>query len=133
MTGQVWVNPRQPQTLYIAQLLLYWRGGFAVLFTLIFGSVRISIFGSAELGAVFVLLDTVGMLAGAFGIANERRWGYRLAIAAASAPFVLRGLLVAFGSTRSLLYDPISLLFDVALLALLLHPMSRQHQRYFFR
>jgi len=133
MTGQVWVNPRQPQTLYIAQLLLYWRGGIAVLFTLLFGAVRLTIFGSAQLGLLFVLLDTVGMLAGAFGIANERRWGYWLAAAAAAAPLSLRMLLVVTGSTRSLLADPITLLFDIALVALLLHPQSRSYQRYYFR
>lgn len=133
MTGQVWVNPRQPQTLYIAQLLLYWSGGIAVLFTLVIGVPPIRIFGSAPLGTLFVLLDTIGMMAGAFGIANERRWGYWLAVVAAAAPLTLRLLVVVAGSTRSLLANPILLLFDIALIALLLHPLSRSHQRYFFR
>ncbi len=133
MTGQVWVNPRQPQTLYIAQLLLYWRGAFAVLFTMLSQAPRYSIVGGSQLGAIFLLLDTIGMLAGGFGIANERRWGYWIGVTAATAPLLLRILDLLNGTSGALLRNPISLLFDIALVALLVHPMSRQYKRIWFR
>ncbi len=116
----MWVNPRQPQTLYIAQLLLYFQGGFALVLGLIGG----------RLLSVYALAIAVGKVTAAFGIANERRWGYRLGVAIAALPLVLRVLLALTDTLRWLWADVIDLLFDVALAALLLHPMSRSFQRY---
>ena len=65
MDTPVWVNPRQPQTLYIAQLLMYFQGGFSLLFALL---------GARSFG-IYTLTIAVGKLMAAFGIANERRWG----------------------------------------------------------
>ena len=130
MEPRVWVNPRQPQTMYIAQILLYFQGGFDLLFWVVGGLGFGTLFGSRTLGAAYVLLVVVGKLAAAFGIANEMRWGYRLGVAAAAAPLALR-LLRAMTVRPSLLFsNPISLMFDIALLALLLHPNSRSYQRY---
>ena len=75
MQPRVWVNPRQPQTMYIAQLLLYFQGGFDLLFWVIGGLGVGTLFGSRALAAAYVLLVIVGKLAAAFGIANEMRWG----------------------------------------------------------
>ena len=63
------------------------------------------------------------------GIANERKWGYGLGVGMAFAPFVLR---VMYGGSL-LGADIITLLFEIALIALLLHPQSRDYQRIWFK
>ena len=130
MHPRVWVNPRQPQTLYIAQLLMYFQGGFDLLFWLIGGLGVGTLFGSRPLAAAYILLVVVGKLVAAFGVANERRWGYRLGVAAAAAPLAVRVLRTIGGRPSALFSHPIGLLFDIALLALLLHSQSRGYQRY---
>lgn len=120
MDTRVWVNPRQPQTLYFAQLLMYFQGGFALVFAML---------GNRSL-TIYPLVIALGKVMAAFGIANERRWGYKLGVAVAAIPFVLRLLLAVTDTPRWLWADIIGLLFDLALIALLLHPMSRNYQRY---
>ena len=120
MNTRVWVNPRQPQTLYIAQLLMYFQGGFALVF---------SVIGGRSL-TVLSLLIAVGKVVAAFGIANERRWGYVVGVVVAAIPLAILGLLAVTDTPRWLWADVIGLLFDIALLALLLHPTSRNYQRY---
>jgi hypothetical protein len=117
METRRWTNPSQPQTLQIAVFLLYIRAAFGVLF-------------GTFLNPIGVLL-IAGMAAGGFGIANEKKWGYTLGLAMSLAPAVLR---VLVGGPGALLgRDPIGLMFEVALIALLLHPMSRDYQRTWFR
>ena len=122
MEPRVWVNPRQPQTLYIAQMLLYFRGGIALVFGLLFG-------GSLTVSS---LLVAVGEVAAAYGIANERRWGYKLGVTVAVIVLAAAILVLVrdFDHLGRLIGLLIGLLFDVALVALLLHPMSRNYQRY---
>ena len=120
MESRVWVNPRQPQTLYIAQLLMYFQGGFSLVFAVI---------GARSL-TIYALVTAVGKVMAAFGIANERRWGYKLGVVVAVLPLLALALLVVLVNVGWLWFDLIGLLFDVALLALLLHPMSRSYQRY---
>ena len=120
MNTRVWVNPRQPQTLYIAQLLMYFQGGFALVF---------SVIGARSL-TVYSLVIAVGKVMAAFGIANERRWGYVLGVVVAVLPLAALGLLAVLDDWRWLWADLFGLLFDIALLALLLHPSSRNYQRY---
>jgi hypothetical protein len=116
METRRWVNPSQPQTLQIAVFLLY----FNAVFTLIF-----------DLGILgFVgLMIVAGSAAAGFGIANDQKWGYGLGVAMAFVPFFLRLL---FGG--SLLGGSIiNLMFEIALVALLLHPQSRDYQRIWFK
>lgn len=120
MDTRRWVNPQQPQTLYIAQLLMYFRGGFLLVFGVVLG---------ASL-AVSELLFAVGLVMAAYGIANERRWGYKLGIAAAALALAGSLLDLNFDHFGRLLSQLIGLMFDIALIALLLHPMSRGYQRY---
>lgn len=118
METRRWTNPSQPQTLQIAVFLLYFRAFFGLLFGLLGGSPLFLLIGAGQAGA-------------AFGIANEKRWGYSLGVATSFAPAALRvltsgpGALIPFS-------DPITLLFEVALIALLLHPQSRDYQRIWF-
>jgi hypothetical protein len=122
METRRWTNPSQPQTLQIAVFLLYLNAVFAVLFGVV--------------AALVGLLLVVGYVAGGFGIANERRWGYAAALAAAGLA-LLPWALEMFGDTDGFfdaLFSPaaVNLMFDVALLALLLHPQSREYQRIWF-
>lgn len=134
MSDQVWINNRQPQTLYIAQILMYFRGGMAILFGGLIGIGRVSLFGSTLIGTLYLLLLTVGLVAGAYGIANEKKWGYQLGVASAAAPFLVRlQILFADGLFDAIFVDSIGLVFDIALVALLLHPMSANYQKVWFR
>ena len=109
-----WVNQFQPQTLYMATILCYVDAVFGLLF-----------------GGVFLLnLLIVGCLgAGAFGIANEKKWGYGLGLLMAFLPFILR-LIFLHNPFATQIID---LMFEVALVCLLLHPQSREYQRIWFK
>jgi len=111
-----YVNPMQPQTLQIAVFLLYFNAFFNALYGLAGGVLLLIAFAAA--GAF-----------GGYGIANEYKWGYGLGLLAAFSPFLIR---MAYGIP--LFSAPlISLLFEIALVALLLHPMSRDYQRIWFK
>jgi hypothetical protein len=130
VNNKVWINNRQPQTLYLSQLLLY----FGAVSALIFGSTGVGVFESGLLRLLLQLLLTFGAAAGAFGIANEARWGYRLGVAAAVAPFAVRiGFWQQFGLSEALQWNTLGLIFDIAILALLLHRDSAEYQRIYFR
>jgi hypothetical protein len=120
MESRRWVNPTQPQTLQIAVLLLYLNAVFSFLDLL-----RLHYFPLIGLAIV-----AGGVLAGQ-GIANERKWGYGLGIAMAFLPFVLRVYYAGVGNVLSA--DALTLLFEIALVALLLHPQSRDYQRIWFK
>jgi hypothetical protein len=111
-----WVNQFQPQTLYMATILCYVDAVFGLIF-----------------GGLFLLnVLIVGCLAaGAFGIANEKKWGYAVAVGGAVLQVVL--LFAVYGTEVFTSTVIISLLFDGALVALLLHPMSREYQRIWFK
>jgi len=110
------LNPHQPQTLYGATLLCYIDAVFGLL-------------GSG--GYPFLLLLAVALGAGGFGIANEKKWGYGLALGAAAVQVLL---LVGTAGTAVLGFPlVITFLFDALLVALLVHPMSRDYQRIWFR
>jgi len=130
MNERVWVNPRQPQTLYLAQILMYFRGGVTLLLFFLTGN-SIALLGSASIYSAYILLDTVGLIAAANGIANENKWGYQLGLVAAFAPLVVAGLLLFDSGFDHI--NVISLMFDIALVALLLHPMSVEYRRVWFK
>ena len=112
-----WLNNTQPQTLQIAVMLLYLNAAFFALSVLMFGLSSIA------------LALIVGQAAGAYGIANERKWGYILAVVAAVLPLALlftRGGGIFRGGL-------LTLMFEVALVALLVHPQSREYQRIWFK
>jgi hypothetical protein len=109
------VNPSQPQTLYMGVILCYINAVFNLL----------SFFGP-------LVLISIGLAAGGYGIANEKKWAYALAVGAAILQVLL--VLSLYGSTTfSDVGVLLTFLFDAALVALLLHPMSRDYQRIWFR
>ncbi len=121
MTLRQFFPTNQPQTLQIAVALLYWNAFLQVLSGLVglhFGA-----------GALLALLADV---AGAYGVANARRWGYYVAIFAALLPFLLVLRAAIFGGSTYFGGGVLTLVFDIALVALLLHPMSRGYVKSWF-
>jgi hypothetical protein len=114
-----WVNQFQPQTLYMATILCY----VDAVSGLIFGVIATSV-----LAAMFII---VALGAGGFGIANEKKWGYAVALGGAVLQLVM--LFAIFGLHVFTGTIIISLMFDVVLVALLVHPMSREYQRIWFK
>ncbi len=114
MESRRWTNPGQPQTLQIAVFLLYINAAFSVVQML-----RVGLF-------LPILAAAAGSVAGGYGTANEKKWGYALAVAASVFQLLLG--LSYFG-----LANLIGLMFDIALVALLLHPQSRDYQRIWFK
>jgi hypothetical protein len=117
METRQWTNPRHPQTLQIAVFLLYANAVFGILFQEPF-----RIFPS------FVgFLVVAAYAAGGFGVANDRNWGYFASVGVAAL------VVVATVIGGIALLGIINLMFDVALLVLLLHPQSRSYQQIWFK
>jgi hypothetical protein len=112
------LNPAQPQTLVIAVYLLYLHAVF-----LMFELLRLGIFPPLYLG-----MAIGGFIAG-YGIANDRKWAYALALIVAILPFGLR----FWYSGNPLGANLLSVMFEIALVALLLHPQSRDYQSTWFK
>ncbi len=119
-----WLNQSQPQTLVIATWLLYANAVFGILDFLRVGAAVLR-----PLVLLYFAIIIVGGALGGRGIANDQRWGYYLGLASAFAPFVLRALI----SGNPFAANIITLAFEIALIALLLHPMSRDYQRIWFK
>ncbi|MEZ5239709.1 MAG: hypothetical protein R2716_12455 [Microthrixaceae bacterium] len=133
-----WFNSRLPQTLVVAQFLLYFDAFFALL----------AVISGAGLGLLGVLV-ILGSVYGAAGIASEMRNGYYAAIAVSFLPLALR-LIVSLGAAGGLLgnlpwvllqvgaedprlgSDLIGAMFQYALIVVLLHSQSREHTRIWF-
>jgi hypothetical protein len=115
MSANRWLDRTQPQTLYMAVILLYINAAFAAL--------------TGGLFSPILLAVAAGGVAAGYGIANEKKWGYGLGIAMAILPFVIRLVFLP----NPFATDLIGLMFEIALLALLLHPQSREYQRIWFK
>ena len=109
-----WVNPSQPQTLYGATILCYID----------------AVFGVISFSPLLILI-AIGLGAGGLGIANEKKWGYAVAVGAAIVQVAL--LLLIFGVDVLGFPQILSLMFDGLLVALLVHPLSRDYQRIWFK
>jgi hypothetical protein len=121
MQTRRWMNPTLPQTLHIAVILLYIDAFFGVLY----GTFR------SPMGAVIV----VGSAVAGFGIANEKKAAYWLGVVVSAIyPAYLVLVLLNDGFDQLLSIGFIfSAIFPVAQLLLLVHPMSRDYQRIWFR
>ena len=119
MQQRRWLNPAQPQTLQIAVFLFYANSFFIILALLL----------NADLPLIYIGIF-VGQVAAGWGIANEMKWAYYLGLAMAVLPFAIRFYYFSnpFTGTRLL-----SLMFEIALIALLVHPQSRDYQRIWFK
>ncbi len=119
MSANRWLDRTQPQTLYIAVILLYINAAFSVL----------ALLSASGIDALLGLVIAAGGVGAGFGIANEKKWGYALGVAMAALPFVLQ--LIFFHNPFAT--NLINLMFEIALLALLLHRQSREYQRIWFK
>ena len=111
-------NQSMPQTLVIAQLLCYVTAFFGVIDGVVATSRGI---------ALFIIF---GLFLGGLGIANERKWGYLLALTASGLHVAM--YLIVFRGDVFVFQVLIGFVFDLALFALLLHPQSREHQKVWF-
>ena len=119
MNKFVWYNPFLPQTLMIGVSILYFRAVFGLIFSL----------GRIDLLTLAIL---AGYVLGAFGIANLRWWGILVGVISVGFTFIhvtfialeagasIFDVVGYFFRTENL----IGTLFDIAIIALLLHPMS---------
>jgi multisubunit Na+/H+ antiporter MnhB subunit len=113
-----WFDQSQPQTLQSAVILAYLNAALGILFLVL---------GSPVVGLPGLLLAG----AGAVGIANEKRWGYWLCLVGAGIYLLLQlALAAAVGISFGVI---LNIAIGVILMILLLHPMSREYQRIWFR
>jgi hypothetical protein len=140
-------NPTQPQTLQVAVFLLYANVLFALLFRTgdrgvyalsAFSLTRGNLSASTAtlIGNLLTIFVVGGSFAAAYLMANEKKVGWRLGVAVAAAPLIALVILILIGYPRRLpLFDAIdiNLLFDVALLVLLLHDQTRSYERLWFK
>lgn len=110
------MNPSLPPTLQGAVIFSYLNAVLA-LFSLLGGS------------SISLVILAGGV--GAYGIANERKWGYRLCLGVAIIYLALQLLLFYF--YPFVFAAMLNLVFSVFLVVLLLHPTSRSYQRIYFR
>jgi hypothetical protein len=111
-----WFDQSQPQTLQGAVMLCYFRAAFGLLWIII---------------GVYPLFEVVPLALGiaGYGVANEKRWGYWLGVVVAGLTVFLDLLALVMGAYGIIF----NLLFTFVLLALLLHPHSREYQRIWFK
>ncbi len=140
-------NPSQPQTMQVAVFLLYANVVVALLFRSggegLFAAAANSVlrgdppFSAATLaGNLLAIVFVVGSAGAAYLIANEKRVGWRLGVVVAAAPLVATVVVLTIGyPSRAGLADvlDIGFLFDVALLALLLHKQTRDYEKIWFK
>lgn len=128
-----WFDRMQPQTLAIATWLLYLDGVFATLRYLdnqgLEGLVRTTAFGK-----LLAFVACVAYLAGGFLMANGKKFGWYVALAASFSPFILRAYVKVQWSELPIAFSwvlkgqsLVNFAFEAALCALLLHEMTRTY------
>jgi len=133
----------QPQTLQIATMLAYFECFFSTVAILDGGGYLGFLARRSAFWLLVSLAATSALALGGLFMANGRRIGWQVLIAASLAPFVLRiaTMLILGASSISpidwIIARPaggsvLTVIFDAALVALLLHPQSRAHQRIWF-
>ena len=115
-----WFDGSQPQTLQGAVILCY--------LTAVFGLIGLLARAYPQAGPLAELVP-LALGAAGFGVANEKRWGYRLGVALAAFN-VLVDLYVLIRAGFGI---ALTLLFAVVLLGLFLHSQSREYERIWFR
>ena len=112
-------------------MLAYFRGVSIVLFgSVYYRALPYDILGSFA-GRIFPLLLLVALVGGGLGIANEKKYGFRLALSAAIYS-VVATLWIGTQYSVELLGFLLRLMFDIVLLVLLLHPQSKEYRRIWF-
>jgi hypothetical protein len=117
-TANKWLDRTHPQTLYMANLLLYINAAFWLLDMLL---------GEYFAGALAVAAIFAGL-----GLANEKKAGYYGAVGVAGLNLLFLLTLFWYGGFASVSLV-INVIFAIALMALLLHPMTRNYERIWFK
>ena len=125
MDSRDWFNQSLPQTLQIAIFLLYINAVFALLDII---SAR-GIGWLTTLGLIYYGITIAGGVIGGRGIAQEKKWGWIVGLVTAITPFAV----AIIGGKNPLRGNLLTVLFEVALVALLLHPQSREYERLWFK
>ena len=139
-----WFDRMQPQTLQIATMLAYFECFFSAVAILDGGGYVGFLARRSTFWLLVVVVATASLAVGGLLMANDRRLGWRMLVAASIAPFILRiATMALLGATSASPVDWIvarpaggsvlTVIFDGALVALLLHPQSRAHQRLWYR
>lgn len=121
MEQRKFLNQMHPQTLQVATMLLYIHAVFAIL----------GLAGGGPILAIFVVIATIAGGFGAYGIANDRKWGYQLGLASAVIALAFNILLIALGGLGFSLV--ISLIFDAVLVWALLTSQSKSYVATWFK
>jgi uncharacterized membrane protein (DUF2068 family) len=116
-TPRKWFDQSQPQTLQAAVMFSYLNAAISLFYLVVFGA-----------GLSLILLVLGGA---AYGIANEKRWAYWLAVVVACLYLALQ--LIGFVTFSHGLSGLLNLFFAGILVVLLLHPQSRAYRKVWFR
>ena len=141
MQTRRWVNQSQPQTLVIATFLLYAGVVFVLLGSNNAVGLGVAIVGDAfknanaarqieNFGRLFI---AVGGAGAGYLIANEKKVGYLLGLVVAALPLVTKLLIMVRFHVGLFDFDLVNVLFEVALVALIVHPQSRSYVRLWFK
>lgn len=126
MESRQWINKSQPQTLLIGCVFLYLNAVLQLVYLLFYPG---GIFVNLALLLLFIVLPVLGGL----GVANERKWGYYAAVAAAVLPLLRMALALEVQGVSAIASSGIvNLLFVIVPIVLILHPMSRSYQKLWF-
>ena len=120
--------------------MLLYLDAFWLVLAVLFGGQETEI-GSG--GLIGMLLGVGGIAAyvyGASGIANGEKRGYQVAVFASFLPLIRRVVLVVLAGASiagnlSFIFlagNVLNVMFEYALIGLLLHPMSRNHEKAYF-
>ena len=117
-----WLDRTQPQTLMIATILLYVNAALELI-----GLIGLLSHSAGEgTNILLAIILVVGQAVAGWGIANQKKWAYWLGLALSVV--ILAYLVSSFAAVGI-----ISLLFQIALVVLLVHPQSREYKRIWFR
>ncbi len=133
----------QPQTLQIATMLAYFECFFSAVAILDGGGYLGFLARRSAFWLLVSIASTAALALGGLLMANGRRIGWQVLVAASLSPFILRiATMSILGASSASPIDWIiarpaggsvlTVIFDAALVALLLHPQSRAHQRIWF-
>lgn len=117
-----WLNRSHPQTLQAGVILGY--------ISAVFGLLGVG-------GRFFLLIVYLGLGAGAFATANNKRWGYLLLAVCAvlAATFQILPLVISItraDALESILWRLNATVFPTALAVAVLHLQSREYQKVWF-
>lgn len=125
-----WWNPSLPQTLQISVILSYVTGIFGLIG--LGGGIGFLLLWLGVSGVFALMLGLgalVGCVAAGLGISSERKWGWTLAVVLAVLVTLSTLIPLLAGQFQAIL----GLIFDVAWVVALVHPMSREYQRIYFK